>query len=159
MKTGYEEIPRVVHIFKILMLLIAGGMLYCAVELMFRGRTHPSMFLLGGICFVIIGSLNEFFPWQMPLVSQQFVSMIVITVLEFIFGLVLNIALHLQVWDYSNLPYNLYGQICLLFSVCWFFLSLPAIIMDDILRLALYGEEWVGYTWFCAKPPDNIENK
>lgn len=140
-------------LYKTLILFVLGGFLYCGIEMLFRGRTHFSMWILGGLCFIIIGSLNERFEWEMPLISQMFISMCVITILEFIFGLVLNVLLHLSVWDYSNMPYNLLGQICLLFSVCWFWLSLPAIVIDDMLRFILYQEEVPRYSMFCAKAP------
>lgn len=139
---------------KELILAALGGVLYVMVELLFRGRSHPSMFILGGLCFVAIGILNERYPWEMPLVSQMVISSIVITVLEFFFGIILNIVLHLHVWDYSNMPYNCLGQICLLFSVGWFFLSLAAIFIDDWIRHEWFGEDKPHYTWFCAKPPN-----
>ena len=47
----------------------------------------------------------------------------------------------LNIWDYSDLPFNLMGQICLLFSVFWFFLSIIAIWLDDYLRYKFYGDK------------------
>ena len=41
------------------MLFLIGGRLYTWLELACRGRTHWTMFILGGLCFVIIGLLNE----------------------------------------------------------------------------------------------------
>lgn len=143
----------VLHIPKMLFLLAIGGILYGLVEILFRGYTHPSMLLLGGICFVLIGEINEVYPWEMPLISQMFISMIIVTTLEFIFGVILNIVLGLGVWDYSELPYNLCGQICLLFSVGWFFLSAVAIILDDCLRHMLFGEGKPRYNIFYCKHP------
>ena len=89
----------------------------------------------------------------MPLISQMFISMVVITSLELVFGLILNVVFNLGIWDYSNMPYNLFGQICLLFSVAWFFISLPAIIIEDWARYILFDEEVPRYTLFCAKVP------
>lgn len=139
--------------FMELSLFLIGGCLYNIVELLFRGYTFPSMFLLGGICFLIIGIFNERWPWEMPLISQMFISMVVITSLELVFGLILNVVFNLGIWDYSNMPYNLFGQICLLFSVAWFFISLPAIIIEDWARYILFDEEVPRYTLFCAKVP------
>lgn len=137
---------------KHLFLFIVGGLAYNLVEIMFRGYTHPTMFLLGGLCFILIGMINEKYPWEMPLVSQMFISMIIITILEFIFGVVLNIIFKLGVWNYSDLPYNLCGQICLVFSVAWFFLSVVAIIVDDYLRYLIYREEKPRYHIFYCPP-------
>ena len=51
----------------------------------------------------------------------------------------------LNVWDYSNIPFNLDGQICLLFSFFWIFISLIAIILDDLLRYVLFDEPYHKY--------------
>lgn len=132
-------------------LFIFGGIAYLCVELAFRGYTHWTMFFLGGFCFVSIGYLNELYPWEMPLVSQMVISSCIITALEFIFGVLLNIVLGLEIWNYSLLPYNLLGQISLIFSVAWFFLSLPAIMLDDLIRWFVFGEEKPRYTLFYTK--------
>ena len=112
------------------------------------------MFLPGVVCFYLIGLINEFYPWDMPLISQMFISSIIITTLEFIFGVILNIWLKLGIWDYSNMPYNLCGQICLLFSILWFLLSSVAIILDDFVRWKLFGEEKPRYHIFYSHCED-----
>jgi uncharacterized membrane protein len=99
------------------------------------------MFLVGGICFICCGLVNECFEWYTPLLLQMFICCIIITTIEFISGCIINLALGLNVWDYSNQPFNLYGQICLLFSVLWYFLSLPAIVLDDYIRYWFFHEE------------------
>lgn len=109
------------------------GFGYGLLEVIYRCHTHWSMILLGGICGITIGLLNEYYP-KLRLVQQMLLGSIIITVLEFIFGFILNITLGLNVWDYSNVPFNLYGQICLPFSVLWFFLSFVVIIVDDFIR-------------------------
>ena len=50
---------------KYLFLFNVGGLLYILIELIWRGRSHWTMFLLGGICFVFLGLINEVLPWQM----------------------------------------------------------------------------------------------
>jgi uncharacterized membrane protein len=99
------------------------------------------MAVLSGICFVIIGLLNELYTWDMPLISQMFISSIVVTLLEFITGLIVNIWLGWGVWDYSQMPYNYLGQICLLYINLWFILSLFAILLDDYIRYWIFREE------------------
>ena len=142
------------RLIQFLTLFIIGGSLYVMIELAFRGRSHWTMFLLGGLCFYLIGLINEFYPWDMPLISQMFISSIIITTLEFIFGVILNIWLKLGIWDYSNMPYNLCGQICLLFSILWFLLSSVAIILDDFVRWKLFGEEKPRYHIFYSHCED-----
>lgn len=127
-------------IFKYLFLFFFGGGLYCLVEMLFRGYTHPTMIIVGGVCFLVCGMLNEVIPWEMPLSKQMLICAILITIIEFASGIVLNIYLQLNIWDYSNMPFNVKGQICLLFTVIWYFLSAIGIITDDYLRYWIFGE-------------------
>jgi len=88
-----------------------------------------------------IGLLNESVNIKMSFVSQMVLSTFIITGLELITGLIVNVWLGWDIWDYSDLPYNFKGQICLLYSVLWFFASSVAIVMDDFLRYKLFHEE------------------
>ena len=126
---------------KYLLLFFLGGFLYGAIEIVSRGYSHISMFIAGGLCFIGIGELNEVLPKSTALTSQMLFSSVIVTVIEFATGMVVNVWLGLDIWDYSNQPFNLYGQICLLYSIYWFFLSLPAILLDDYLRYRLFGDE------------------
>lgn len=136
------------QLLKILILLAAGGVIYTAFEMIFRGRTHWSMFLVGGICFVLIGGLNNWFPWEMSIIQQMAISAIIVTVVEFVSGIILNLWLGWNVWDYSNMPFNILGQICLPFTVLWFFLAFVAIVVDDFLRWKWFGERFPEYHLF-----------
>lgn len=135
---------------KIFILFLIGGFIYVAIELGFRGHSHWTMFLLGGLCFILIGGLNNYIPWEMSIIKQGIIGALIITSLEFIFGLVLNLYLNLGIWDYSNMPFNILGQICLPFSIAWFFLSLVAIFVDDWLRYILFKEEKPHYHLFTV---------
>ena len=104
------------------------------------------MFLLGGVCFIALGLINEVIPWETPLTVQMFIGCAIITALEFITGCIVNLWLGWNVWDYSNLPYNLLGQISLKSSVGWYFLSAVGIVFDDWLRYIFFGEEKPNYT-------------
>lgn len=128
-------------LLKYLFLFLVGGAIYCVIELLYRGYTHPSMYILGGLCFIVCGLFNEIFEWSTPLLIQMLLSSIAITILEFITGVIVNLILHLNVWDYSNLPFNLLGQICLPFCLIWFFLSLIGIVLDDYIRYYFFNEE------------------
>ena len=99
------------------------------------------MFILGGLCFILMGLLNEVFKWDTPLLIQMGISAIIITVGEFITGCIVNLWLGLNVWDYSNLPFNILGQICLLFTILWFFISIVGIVLDDYIRFYFFKEE------------------
>lgn len=126
---------------KYLFLFFVGGAAYYCLEIISRGYSHYSMFLCGGLCFIGCGILNESVKIEMSLISQMVLSSLLITALEFITGCIVNLWLGWKVWDYSRLPYNFKGQICLIFSVAWFFLSLAAILLDDYLRYKLFDEE------------------
>lgn len=125
---------------------IFGGAVYVFIELLWRGYSHWSMFLLGGVCFIALGLINEILPWQMPLTAQMFIGCAIITALEFITGCIVNLWLGWDVWDYSELPCNLLGQISLKSSVGWYFLSSVGIVFDDWLRYVFFGEEKPRYT-------------
>lgn len=121
------------------LLFLIGGRLYTWIELAWRGRTHWSMFLLGGICFVAIGLLNEnILPWTLPVWLQALVGAGVVTVLEFVVGCIVNLGLGWAVWDYSGMPLNILGQVCLPYTLLWVLLSLVCIVVDDWLRYLTY---------------------
>lgn len=126
---------------KALVLLCIGGLLYIGCELVFRGYSHWSMFLVGGLCFLCIGAINELIPWEMPLWQQAVIGAVIVTAIEFIAGCILNIWLGWTIWDYSDMPFNVLGQICLPFTAIWLLLAIAAIILDDYLRYWLFGEE------------------
>lgn len=126
---------------KPLILIAIGGLLYVLIEYLWRGYSHWTMFIVGGLAFWMIGCINEYIEWSMPLWQQMAIGSLIVTCLEFISGFLINIVLGWQVWDYSNLPFNILGQICLPFSIVWFFISFLAIVADDYLRYWLFGEE------------------
>lgn len=144
------QIIRSVMLFilKYFILFAIFGSLYVILEMLFRGYSNISMFILGGLCGVIIGGLNNWYSWELPVIYQMAISSVIITTLEYITGYIVNIKLGWEVWDYSDLPLNLNGQICLWFSLLWFFLSLIAILLDDWLRYILFNEPIHSYIWF-----------
>ena len=91
------------------LLFFIGGRLYTWIEILWRGYTHFSMFILGGGGFVVLGLLNEYkIPWHWCLLRQSVVGACIITGLEFLTGCIVNLWLGWGVWDYSDLPFNLY---------------------------------------------------
>lgn len=138
------------YLVKELILLLIGGVVYMGIELLWRGRTHWTMGIVGGVCFVLIGLLNEIYTFEQCMEKQALYSAIIVTIVEFIAGCVINIHFGLDVWDYSNLPFNISGQVCLLFSVLWFFLAFVAIYLDDLLRNKLFREGFPEYRWFIS---------
>lgn len=121
------------RLFAYLIIFIFGGLLYNVIEIIFRQYTHISMFFAGGLCLVLIALSDELTAGK-PFVLKVIIGGLIITAVEFVFGVMLNLVLGLNVWDYSYEPYNLLGQICLSFSLMWFFLSVPAIWLSRFIR-------------------------
>ncbi len=126
---------------KYLFLFVAGGLLYNIIEIAFRGWSHWTMFILGGICFICLGLINEIIPWEMPLWQQVLIGAGIITGLEFVAGCIVNLWLGWAIWDYSQMPGNILGQICPQFFILWLPVSLAGIVLDDCLRYWLFNEE------------------
>ena len=120
-------------ILKEFIIFIIFGLMYVTIELLYRGHTHYSMFIVGGICGVLIGLINDNTP-DMPLLPQCVLGTVIITVIELLTGLFLNVYLGLNVWDYSNQPFNFMGQICPQFCIIWCVLSILVIRIDDWLK-------------------------
>lgn len=126
---------------KYLTLGCVGGMIYWCIEKLFRGYSHWTMILLDSVCFIALGLINEFLSWKTLLWIQMLIGAIIITMLEFIAGCIVNLWLNWNIWNYSNLPFNILGQICLSFSCIWYCLSAVGIILDDYLRYWIFDEE------------------
>lgn len=115
-------------------LFLLGGLLYYYIEILWRGFSHISMLLCGGCCFVLIGKMAARLRGKVSLFIQMLLGSCLITSMELITGLIVNVWLKLNVWDYSELPMNLWGQVCLKYSIFWFFLTMPCIKMYDWIK-------------------------
>lgn len=114
-----------------IIVFILGGISYAMIEILFRGHTHWTMVLTGGACILTIYVLSGW--WiNVPLVVGALASAMIITFYEFCVGILVNLRLGWQVWDYSDMPGNILGQICPTFSAIWFLLCL---IFLGIVRL------------------------
>ena len=109
------------------------GISYYLLEILWRGYSHWTMIIVGGLCGLLIGLINEITP-KMNTVLQMLLGSVIVTIIEFVTGYIINIKLDLNIWDYSNLRFNILGQVSLLFSILWFFLSYIVIKLDDYIR-------------------------
>jgi len=123
-------------IFKTLGLFLMGGSGYVCMELLWRGRSHYSMFLAGGVCFLLLGQLQRRFPGWHPLIKGT-VGAAVITAVELTAGLIFNRGY--QVWDYRGMPMQFLGQICLPFTLLWIPISLFAM---GLYRRTVQALKW-----------------
>lgn len=128
-------------ILKYIFLFIIGGFTYYMIEILWRGYSHWSMFILGGICFLFAGIQNEYIEWEYPLWRQILNVDIFVLISEFITGCIVNLYFHWNVWDYSNLPFNILGQSCPQFALLFIPLCLFAIILDDYIRYFVFHED------------------
>ena len=117
-----------VLIWKLCFLFYLGGMCYAGLELLWRGFSHWSMFVLGGICFVLVGNLKRLRPGK-RLPARLTEAALLITLLELGCGLLVNRSY--RVWDYRNMPLNVFGQICLPFTLLWIPVSFVAMVLYD----------------------------
>ena len=109
------------RIGRMLALFTLGGSTYVGLELLYRRRSHISMFGAGGLCFLLLGKLGK---QPLPLPVKAGAGAGIITGVELGTGLLVN-RRH-QVWDYRGVPGNFKGQICPLFSTIWVPVSLAA---------------------------------
>ena len=119
------------HLSTPALLFLIGLLGYPLIELLWRGRTHWTMGLAGGLAMVLLLWISR---THLPLPLMWGLGALAITTVEFAIGYVVNLKLHWGVWDYSALPLNIAGQICLPFTVIWFFLSIPGIALCQYLE-------------------------
>ena len=117
--------------FRGVFFFLTGGIGYVVIEFLWRGRSHISMFLAGGTCFLLLGKLNKVKP-RLPFLLRGCMGALAITQVELLAGLLANRG-H-RVWDYRQMPYNLMGQICLSYSLLWIPVSLGAMWLYRLLN-------------------------
>ena len=103
---------------------LLGYFCYSLIEIVMRGYTHWTMSLTGGLVLAVLYAVNRC--RTMTLIRSCAVGTLLITAIEFAVGVFDNMIMHWNVWDYSDMPLNLLGQICIPFSCFWFLLCIPA---------------------------------
>jgi uncharacterized membrane protein len=112
-------------------LFYLGGMAYVGLELLWRGRSHYSMFLAGGASLLLIGQLNRTQP-RLALPLRALTGAGIITMVELAAGLLFN--RDYAVWDYRSLPGNWLGQICPRYFLLWLVLATLVLLIYDPLE-------------------------
>lgn len=121
---------------KKIQIFLIGALGYGIIEILWRGYTHPTMLLAGGICFLVMTEIADYFI-GFSTFKKSILASFFITAVEMIIGVIVNIGLNLEVWDYSGIPFNILGQISLIYSILWFFLSF--IIFKVLGRIKKYA--------------------
>lgn len=147
------------NILKFLIMFFVGYFCYMGIEVMFRGYTYILMGITGGIAFVLIDRINNICSFDMDILLQCSIGSMIITVFELIIGRGLQI-LHLPaMWDYSNLPLNYKGVICLPFSLLWILLSFGVILLADAINYYLFHEDPAPYYKLFGKKLFNFPKR
>lgn len=138
------KISKAEQIYKYLFLFLFGGILYYSLEIIFRGHSHYSMFMAGGMAIVLINISRKLsFIKRRNIFVKAVAGGLIITAIEFVIGVVFNLFLKQNVWNYAKLPLNVLGQICIPFTLLWIMLSFPALFIckffDETLSSIVYN--------------------
>ena len=133
-----------------------GGATYFMLEVVYKTLTgHPekiswTMLVVAFILCIPVERCGDELPWSCPLLVQAAICTVLVTLTEFVAGLIINVWLGMGVWDYSDLWGNLLGQICPQYTAIWFILCTVFIVVFDYLRYAVAGGEKPHYTFVAT---------
>jgi len=136
-----KKLTEGAKIRRILILWLCLGMIYLTLEGIWRGWTNIVMLPIGGFCGIAIGAVNQsplFYKCKM--VWQSLIGAIIVLMVEFLSGCVVNLWLGLEIWDYTGKFGNILGQVCVQYGILWFFLMPFAIWTEDYLRWVFWKE-------------------
>lgn len=132
-------------VYKTMFLFIFGFMAYITLEVCWRGYSFPLMGLCGGVAFILIDKINNKISWDIDILIQGTIGSVIITLMEFVIGTLSLHGIVRQMWDYTNVPLNYKGIICLPFSFVWFLISIGAVLLADCINYYILNEEDVPY--------------
>ena len=130
-------------IIELITVFLSGGFIYGIVEILWRGHTHWSMGLAGGICFAGIYFIRKFCS-DIPLWIRCVTGAFVICAVEFATGFIVNLLLEWNIWDYSDRAFNIYGQICPLYAILWFLICFPGNIISHEIESKFFKDQGNG---------------
>ena len=128
-------------LIKYLTLFLVGYCAYIALEVTWRGYSYPLMGCVSGVSLLLFDQINNRISWNLDLFLQGFIGSAIVTSFELFIGEALKVINHPLMWDYSNMPLNYDGVICLPFSIIWIFVTILAILVADAYNYYLFHEE------------------
>lgn len=140
-QVSYKKKRSAVRVSEWICLWTIGGIIYYSIEMVFRGFSHWTMFVLGGFCLLFFGIQGVLTGWEDPLWIQVVRCTAFVTAGEFITGIIVNKWLHLSVWDYSDQPLQLFGQICVPFMILFSGLCVVGIFLSCFVLCFFFGEK------------------
>ena len=133
---AFSEVKSL-RFYKKAALFAIGGGVYVGLEMLWRGRSHISMFAAGGVCFLLLGAMR-----RLSLTGRLILGPAAITAVELAAGLLVN--RDYAVWDYRAMPGNFQGQICPAYCFLWIPLSLVGTVLytytERLLDRTMEGE-------------------
>ena len=134
------------RIYKNVILFMVGFCVYITIETLYRKFSFWQMGVCGGIIIVLLDKINNHISWDIDLTIQGLIGSFLVTGIEFIIGTAWSYFDWIPVmWDYSNVPLNYNGIICVPFMLVWFVLSLLAIFLSDAINYYVFEELPVPY--------------
>lgn len=142
------------NIYYLLLYFFVYGFLGWCAEVAFaavkQGRFVNRGFLNGPICpiygvgvTIVIAFLT---PIKSNLVLLYIISVVLVTLLEGLTGWTMDKIFHNKWWDYSSMPFNIGGYVCLVFSLVWGVacVAIMYLIHPPIHRLLTYIPSTLG---------------
>ena len=118
---------------KYALLFLIGAIGYASIEIIWRGRTHWSMIIAGGLCFILFSLVAEILK-EKSILLRVGICAVGVTLIEFWFGVIFNIWLKMDVWDYSDVPFNILGQVCPIFALAWAGIALAFLPLANLIN-------------------------
>ena len=141
------------NLLRKLVLFYVGFSTYITIEVLFHsglkmfemGWSYIASGIMGAAAFIILDMFNNNISWDIELQYQMIAGGIVVTLIEFLVGIISVFIFHVYMWDYSNLKFNLYGVICPQFFIFWVLLSAVAILLADAVNYYVFNEGPIPY--------------
>lgn len=135
---------------KLITLFLAGFCAFITIEVLFRGYSYPTSGTMGGLAVLLLDRINDEMSWDLDLSLQALIGGFLITLIEAAVGIIMICVPGIpRMWDYSDIPFNIAGIICLPFSIAWVLLSVLAIFLADAINYYVFEEtEAPHYTLF-----------
>jgi len=120
-------------------IFVISGLIYTMLELIWRGRTHWTMFLCAGLCGLVMANINNnLLEFDTDFLKQVVISALCCTTFEFLFGIMFNG--DFSIWDYRNTWGTIHilgDQVNILFFGIWIIISVFSLPFLDWLQWKL----------------------
>ena len=119
------------------------GLIYILLELLWRGRSHWTMFICAGLCGLVMANVNNnLLKFDTDFRIQVLVSALCCSMFEFLFGIIFNG--DFTIWDYRGMWGTIHwlgDQVNILFFGVWILISIFALPFLDWMQWKLGLEE------------------